>query len=486
MSLPDLWEWQRAELSSYGLVPKRALFASPRLGKTRVAVEGVATVASAFERNGRSSEFRGLWTGPRVTIDQSADVLAAAGVPVLKTWKTTRKSNVAPLTVAQIDEMLREMPSGVLCINDDKLPFLVERLKKWAPQVVIGDESHRWRGVSTKRARAARRLCWQAKYVRLLTGTPAPSHYGNLWGQMVALDKREVDAGGWGSSYEDFARHFLVRDSMFPSRVLAHVTTEQLQRLVLRDAGIYRREDIWGVDRYQIIERAVDMPAESWAIYDKLAKDWIIDSPAAISADNVLARMMRLRQIASGHLPNEQGDPIELHTAKIDAALADLYEPLNGGEHVAIFHRFRYEGEQMEAAVRAEFPNVPVFTINGSNSARGKVTAEEFNAREGAAVIIVQTQSGGVGISLRTAAHSMFLSEDFNFDEEKQALDRVFEQVHGIVIPRTVTYIRVAGSVDDYIATCKEQKRTIHDAVTNADRAAMVYGYIRRGRSKAA
>ena len=45
---------------------------------------------------------------------------------------------------------------------------------------------------------------------------------------------------------------------------------------------------------------------------------------------------------------------------------------------------------------------------------------------DGAAIAVIQTQSGGIARSLATAKHVMFASRGFSFVNEEQARDRVF------------------------------------------------------------
>lgn len=454
------WDWQEREIRDHWFDPKRAFFASPRLGKTIAAVGSIEK--TNFERI--------LVTGPLVCMPQWSSMFTAAGYNAVH--------DLYKCTVAQGTALLRALPKTgrhVIVVNDDKLAKLVEPILKWGPQAVIGDESHRWRGVSTVRARAARRICWHAQWVRILTGTPAPSHYGNLWGQMVALDK---DA--WGSSYEKFANEFLVRDAMFPSRVLMHKNVEELQMRLLRYATIVRREDVFGPDQYEYVTNPVELPDAARKLYNRLAKEWLLDAPFNLTTDNILVRIMRLRQIASGHLPLEGGAIQTIHNERIKQVVGDLEDIVASSEKSVIFHRFTWEGKQLEELIKLQFgAKFPIFTINGSNSARGTQTAAAFNTTPGSAVCIVQTQSGGVSISLCESQNAQFVSQDFNFDEEYQALSRVYKPG----CRRTITYYPVAGTVDDYIAEMLDGKQNVHEAVRNADRRAMAFGNVRSRRS---
>jgi hypothetical protein len=407
--------------------------------------------------------------------------MEAAGLTVYPAYRMSGPKIVAALKSKEWDD-------GIILINDDKLFACIEELIRWAPEACIFDESHRFRGVSTRRARSMRRLAWRAQFVRLLSGTPTPNHFGDLWGQMVALSRED-----WEPAFHKFAARFLVLDSMFPSRVLAHKNVDELQGLILKWADVVRREDVYGPDEWQEIEREVEMPESAWRLYHQLAREWILDAPE-IETTNVLVRMLRLQQIASGFLPDsaEADHEVELHSGKIDACVADLSEVIASDEKAVVYHRFTREGkvltERLEGLHNRLAPQVEIVVINGATSVgrRGE-GIERFEKTKKPAVAIVQVQSGGTGISFAEARHVMFLSQMFNLDDQLQARDRAYKQVGGKAMPRTVTFYRVPGTVDDTIKEILESKLNVHEAMRNVDRTALVYGTLRpRGRKKAA
>lgn len=352
-------------------------------------------------------------------------------------------------------------------MNDDVLAAMVEDVKKWRPDALIVDEAHRHKSPSAKRARAMRRLAWGTPWVRLLTGTPTPNHLGDIWGQMSALDPEE-----WGKSYEKFAGRYLIRDSMFPSKVLGYRFEDELQARMLRYASIVRREDVFGPDTWQIVRRRIPLPPKARAAYNDLVTRWSteVSSEGTVNADHILKRLTRLQQLAAGYLPTEEGDVVEVHRAKVDAVLADLGEIAEAGEKAVLFHRFRWEGEKYLESIGK---SVPCIRIDGSVSAGLRDRAVNYFAGHvGAMVAVVQTQSGGVGISFATAQHALFTSRGFSFTDDEQARDRIYKPG----ARRVVTYYEAENTVDDYIANVLAQKANVHDAVRHADWRTMAFG----------
>lgn len=470
VDVPPMWDWQRDEVAANALDPKRAIFCAPRTGKTRVAIESL--------KNWHAADYQGapprhtLVSCPLVVGPQWTEQLEAHGFGVFEAYRYSTARVNAYLTARPLDE--------VIVINDDKLAACEAALKKWSVDAFIFDESHRMRGVSAKRARAARRIAWKASWVRLLTGTPAPNHYGDLWGQLAAIDPLL-----WGSAYGHFAEKYLIREPMF-DKVIGHRNVEELQANLLRCATIKRRDDIFGPDSWQIVTRKVALPESVMRQYRELADRWVLSDPD-ISTGNILTRLLRLQQITSGYLPVDAQAPYEndnlvntgdlgftqLHTAKEDAVIGDLEEIVFSREKAVVFHRFRREGARLFERIEAEYPKAYTDRIYGDTpTAERAAIVKDFANHRGPAVVVVQTQSGGVGISFAEATHALFASCDFNFADHEQARDRIYKPSHS----RCVTYYTVPGTIDTYILYCLRQKRRIHESVTRADLESMVNG----------
>ena len=469
--LPPAYPHQQKEVDTYGCQPRRALFWSPRTGKTRAAIESMI-------KAGKTSA---VVVTPLSTCPQWADLLEVYGFTVLRGYSMPRPAllkalrTAAPKTIVVAswrrigsqtpDERKQKRKSAVL-----------NALLSFNAQAVILDESHNMASASATQAKAARQLAWNASWVRLLTGTPAPNHYGSLWGQLVALDREQ-----FCSSFEKFACRYLIRDTMFRNRVLGHLSTVEshLQPLMIPFVSFVRRADVFGPDKFIETVRAIEMPGAAKTLYKKLASKWLIDDPALalnVDATQVLKRLIRLQQVAAGYVPADDGVIHALHEAKLDAVEEDLEQIVNSNEKAVVFHRFRWEGAQLLA--RARKLGVPVYEISGDTPVVERATCIAAMESPGAKIAIVQTRSGGVGISFAEVPYQLVISQSFSFTDEEQAHDRTYKPK----IARFVTYYRMAETVDFFIADVLETKTNIHTAVANADHAAMAFGRIPKRR----
>lgn len=445
MSLPNLWPHQEKELANNHR-EKLMLLWSPRLGKSRAAIEFLKSIRSPL---------RALITAPLVVCPQWVEMLRKAGFPVIEAYS---------MSATKVASQLKLETCRIVVMNDDKLAVLEESLLKWAPSVYIGDESHRFRTPSSARGRAMRKIAWQAKYVRLLTGTPTPNNIGNLWGQFAAIDKEL-----WGKSFTQFAKRYLIRDSMFPSKILGVLHADELRDKVGSCSSIVNRADVFGSDQWQTVVRDVNLPVKAQKLYKDLVKQWVVsnalEKQETIDVTHTLKRMTRLQQLTSGFIVDEEGNQHQVHTAKTDLVMNDLEEIVESGEKVVVFHKFTAEGTELYERSKRQFGPDKVFRIAGDVSGKAReIAISLFNDSKTASIFVVQTQAGGIGISLASALHIFFVSQSFSYDVEQQARDRIYAPGCG----KCVTFYRVKSSIDAFIGKVLEQKENVQNAVTSS------------------
>jgi SNF2-related domain/Helicase conserved C-terminal domain len=462
VTLPPLWRHQSRELELNHHKPKLALFWSPRTGKTRAAAEDAK----------KSGLRRIVVSAPLSVCPDWATMFEALGFATVVRAYEHRVADLVGL------RPLRQA-GAVVVINDDKLDRGIDELLRWGPEYYICDECHRGKAPRGRRSMAMRRLSKSATRVRLLSGTPAPNHYGDLWAPMNGLD-----GDAWENSFGAFREKYLIYDPMFKSRIYGHKNTEQLQALILRFASIVRREDIFGPDDWQYVTRHVELPSKARRLYDDFAREWMISSPD-LSASNTLVRILRLRQIAGGFIEDEQSGVIEiLHTALIERLMADLSEIVQSDEKAIVYYKFRWEGARAAQQAKAEL-RVPVYEYHGDVDTDARKRIErEFNGKPGARIAFVQLQTGGLGVSFADAGHLMFLSLDFSFADVEQARDRVYapDPELGKGKRRVIYSYRAQDTIHDFIGEVLDRKGDVHSALRNADREAIAYGSFKRRR----
>jgi Mesyanzhinovviridae DNA helicase len=447
MSHP-LRPWQAQELKDNLKHPKRALFAEPRLGKTRMAIEYLKAWGTP----------PCLITAPKTVCPYWVEEGAAQGITVLNGFVGSVKDTVA---------LLKRSKGATVIVNDDRLALILKAMPNASWTALIADESHRFKSPSSKRGKAFRKLAKKATYVRTLTGTPTPNNYGNLWGQMSGLDQED-----WFPSFTKFKQRYLITDMLFHNKILGYTNLSELENKLKKWATIVKRSDVFGPDTWQFIERKITLPSNVMTMYRRLAKEWIAEiNGQTINGTHCLTRFLRFQQLTSGFVGTDTGT-VPAHTAKIDAVIEDLEEIIESEEKAVIFCKFTWEVETYKAEIEKRL-KCRVVTIQGSTSLPDRQQAiSEINTSPQSIVCIAQIQAGGTGISLAGATHAMFVSETFSYAEQQQAQDRIYSPGKS----KCVTFYRVPHTIDDYIAKTLALKKTVNESIQNQKLEEILFG----------
>jgi hypothetical protein len=184
--------------------------------------------------------------------------------------------------------------------------------------------------------------------------------------------------------------------------------------------------------------------------------------------------MLRLQQLAAGYVTDDDGVNQLVHTAKLNAVIDKLRTIVNSNEKAVVFHHFTWEGEQLEKQARVF--NLPVLRISGATPPGVRAEVVARMARPEPAIAVVQTQSGGVGISFSEVAYQITTSESYSFVREEQAHDRTYKPG----CQRFVTHIRTLDTVDMSIAALLHSKQHLHSTIKQMDKEALAFGRLRR------
>lgn len=455
-----LYPWQEHELLDKK--PKKMIRADPRLGKTLVgATWALETTGSEVCIIVAPLSVCPSWAD---TIDSLGSRMPEKAHEVFRMYSAQGKSINAALRRFKAHQRV------FIVTNYDKISTYLPDFLKLKPACLILDESHLIKSPSSQRGKSLRALGRVTPNVRLLTGTPAPNGPQDLWGQMTVIDPVK-----WEKSFTRFSQKHLIVDSMQYNKVLGARDPDNLQNMFESDASIYRREDVFGPDTWQEIHRNLDLPKTAQDLYRQAVRSWVMeskDSRIDLDVNHTLSRMMRLQQLTAGFLPNEDGIDTEVHRAKVDAVLEDLEDIVEAGEKVVIFHRYRWEGDKYEQELREKFGPI-VYRLYGDTLAERRAQdISQFNDVPGAALYIVQTSAGGIGISLAGATHAFFVSQYFSFDVERQARDRIYSPGKN----RCITYYRFLNTIDMYIASLLSYKRNFHEALSNSTAEGIAFG----------
>jgi superfamily II DNA or RNA helicase len=322
-------------------------------------------------------------------------------------------------------------------------------------EYVVLDEAQTIKNAGSQIAKASRLL--SARHRLALSGTPIENNLGDLW-----------------SIFEFLNPGMLGRSSLF-KQFAAGTQDEQSRELLaqgLRPFILRRTKKEVASELPEKLEQTIqcDMRKEQRRIYQELRDSYRAALLGEIDRQglgktkmHVLEALLRLRQAACHpHLVNQASD--EESSAKLDVLLPDLEELIAEGHKALVFSQFT----SMLAIVRKHLDRRGVVYeyLDGQTRDR-RERVNRFQTDPACCVFLISLKAGGLGLNLTAADYVFLLDPWWNPAVESQAIDRA----HRVGQTRKVFAYRLIcrGTVEEKIAELQDQKRSLADAILQAD-----------------
>lgn len=295
-------------------------------------------------------------------------------------------------------------PSYDLTVINYESLHKVENLERF--DTLILDESHSLGAFPKPSNRAKDVAILVKKYnpnVILLSGTPTPESYSQMYHQVYALKKNPF------TSYKNFYRFcddyvvlkerkingLMIRDYSGGRESILEAMKPYMISYSQKEAGFKVNT------REHILE--VEMSDMTYKLAKKLKKDLVIEGKEeVILADTPVKLMMKLHQMYSGTVKFESGNSKIIDTSKADY----IYENF-GESKIGIFYKFK---EELNALKQ----------VYGDNLCTELSVFEDTDKS-----IALQIVSGREGISLRKAEALVYYNIDFSATSYWQSRDRM-------------------------------------------------------------
>jgi len=369
---------------------------------------------------------------------------------------------------ARTSAMARE--ADVYVINPEQIDWLASNfgLFKSPPNMLIVDESTRFKNHQSKRFKALQTLLPRFERRHILTGTPCPQTVEDLFAQFQILDR--------GHRLGRFVTHFRKR-FMLPETIRIgggrtiekwhakpnadELVFEQVKDIALR----LQAEDYLHMPgvTYNVIP--VELPAAARKVYHALADDLVAKvGNETLTAVTAAAAVMKLRQITNGWAYNESGS-VHMHDAKLDA-LADLVEE-QSGTPLLVAVAFLHEVPAIRAALKAVLPEGTVIPYlgGGVSASEADRTVAAWNRGE-LPVLLAHPTSVAHGLNLQAGGHAVcWFGLTWNLEEHIQFNARVYRQ--GQTKPVVIHYLAAKDTVDEDIAKALSTKADVQASILN-------------------
>lgn len=342
--------------------------------------------------------------------------------------------------------------------------LIVEAVKRYGPDVIVVDESHRIKSPSSNVSRAAARLSKLASRRIILTGTVMPRSPLDVWAQWrfmepEAFHQYTVSGRAKPMTFGQFKETFGVWGGWMGKQVIAFQNLDRMQDIMALNSSVARKAD--SLDLPPVTETILPVmldPLEEKVYLDMKKQLAAKLGNTTVTVPNRLAQLMRLRQITSGFLPDQSGTLTEVGRSKVQTIKSLVQDTLTGESRIVIFAHFTHEIEMLRAALTTKGTRVDV--IEGATPQAERIRIRErFGSDDPERVVLIaQTKTMSLAVNeLVTASHAIFASLPQQRDDVIQAKGRLDRQ--GQTRPVTIWYAVAPKTVDEVILQ-SHQKRT--------------------------
>ena len=341
-------------------------------------------------------------------------------------------------------------------MNLENVAWLVEN---WIPNKFDGliiDESSRFKDSSTKRFKALKTVLKSFKRRIIMTGTPTPQGYGDLWSQVAILDL--------GQRLETSLTKFRTK-YMRPGKVNPHTRVVYNWELILgADVAIQKQiddicmslkaEDYLQLPTLSSIYHDIELDKDVRAKYEQLRKNMVAEiGQETITAPTAATLANKLLQFTSGAVYNEEREAQEVHRSKLEYLESIMEE---SSSPTLVFYHFKHSLNRL----RLQFPQAVV--LDDDNIAawnRGEIR-----------MLLAHPQSGGIGLNLQCnvgdTAQTVWFDLPWSSENYIQANARIYRQ--GQEKPVIIHHLIVSNSVDNQVVKVLEGKMNLQDALMEA------------------
>lgn len=354
---------------------------------------------------------------------------------------------------------------------------LVHRaVQRFGPDLLVIDESHRIKSPRSNSSRAAARLSRLAPRRLILTGTVMPHSPMDVWAQWRFLEPTAFTvpdprnpAQQKPMPFGRFEERYGVLGGWQGQQVVGYQNLAEMQDIMARNSIVVRKEDALDLPETMDVSVPVHLSPREAAAYESMKGQLaaVLANGSQATVPNRLAQMMRLRQITSGYVPDDNGVTQVIGDSKVAAARGIVCDTLAGEHRVVVFAHFRQEIADLAEAIRKGEPKTTrIVQITGDTPPHERQSIRETfgGPSAGRIILIAQMRTMSLAVNeLVSASHAVYTSLSERRDDWVQSRDRL----HRIGQKRSVTFwnVLVPGSVDEVIYHAHLTRESVEDAV---------------------
>ena len=336
---------------------------------------------------------------------------------------------------------------------------LGEEILKHEWDLVVADECHKLKTPSSRVSVFFNKLRRRARHRIGLSGTPLGQGPLDIYGQARFIEPE---------TFQRTAAQFRATYAIYggpsfggrPRILQGYQNLQDFRGRYARLAHVIKRDQVmFDLPKVTWQQVPVELSDATARAYEDISEMFVAQvKRGEITAQNALAKAMRLQQITSGIAATDDGT-YRLSNEKA-VALREILNDLPADRSVVVFARFIIDLDNIREAAEAEGRQVDELS-GRRDDVRGVWRPEDGS------VLAVQYQSGGVGVDLTAACYAVFYSATTSGTDWAQSQKRVDRPGQGL--PMTFYTLDALANekttVDQKIAAAHDRRSRLTDAI---------------------
>lgn len=348
---------------------------------------------------------------------------------------------------------------------------ILDAVRRFDPDIVVVDESHKIKSWNGNASRLLGRIAKHVNRRAILTGTVMPRSPLDVSGQWrflepYAFGKKLPDGSVRQATLADFQNRFVVMGGYLGREIKSFKNLDELQDIMAKNSVAVRKKDALDLPPTTDAEVLVELSAAEKKAYNEMKNQLAtqLANGQLVSSPNRLVQMLRLRQITSGHLPDDRGVTQIIGTSKADTIRSLVHDTLVGEKRIVIFALFTKEIELLTARLAERGTEIQVISGATPKEERVRLRKRFGSDDPQRMVMIAQIKTMSLAVNeLVTASHAIFASLSQQRDDYVQARDRL-DRI-GQTLPCTFWHVVVPASVDTVILKSHRDRTALEAAI---------------------
>ena len=441
-----------------------AYFMEMGTGKTKVLIDNMSMLYDKGKINGAlivaPKGVVGTWYNNELPAHLPGHI---ENVTILWQSNITKKQQEKLKSLFEVEESLHILIMNVEAFSTEKGKTFATKFMNCHETLMAIDESTTIKTPTAKRTKNILTLSKEAKYRRIMTGSPVTKNPLDLYSQCEFLSPWLLD----------FTSYYAFRNRYAEMKTL-HMHGRQIQVVngfknlpELSDKlkpFSYRvlKEDCLDLPDKIFIKRHITLSPDQKKLYEQMKKEAIAILEGKKSTTvNTLTQLMRLQQITCGHFTADDGTTKSIANNRI-TELMDVLEEIEG--KAIIWAHYQYDITNIIEAVSKKYGQESIVDYYGLTSQeKRQPNIKKFQGDPRCRFLVGTPSTGGYGITLTAANTVIYYSNGYDLEKRLQSEDRA----HRIGQKKSVTYVDLMAddTVDEKIVQALRKKINIASEV---------------------